>query len=267
MLSGRRWSGQALGVSWPRAVSVCSSARRVARRPPRLRGAISTRNAAGVRRCPSSRSQAKSTAWRPCLLSLPLSRKPDGGFAVLEPRLPRRCFWSTSAAGTAVRVWRWPSSRLPPKSAAGRLCLLSLPLQHKPVAALFTWMYDFRDVRSGRRPPRAPSPACSDGHRAGYHPTGRLASRASDGGASGAILLRGGALCGTVPNALTVLDRVGSESWCSDLAVGVDGWWWWNAMRKGRRDGQRSRPRGRRRYRFHAPRPGLATILFKVIER
>jgi hypothetical protein len=96
---------------------------------------------------------------------------------------------------------------------------------------------------------------------------GLLAPRAPDGGASGATFLPGGVLCGTVPNALTVLDRVGSEFWCSDLAVGVDGWRWWNALRNGRRDGQRFRPRASRRYRFHAARPGRGTILFKVIER
>jgi len=105
----------------------------------------------------------------------------------------------------------------------------------------------------------------SPSSRLGSH--GLLAPRAPDGGASGAMLLPRDDLCGTVPNALTVLDRVGSDSWCSDLAVGVDGWWWWNAMRKGRRDGQRSRHRASRRYRFHAPRPGRGTILFKVIER
>ena len=62
-----------------------------------------------------------------------------------------------------------------------------------------------------------------------------------------------------------VLDRGGSESWCSDLAVGVDGCWW-KPMRKGRCEGQRSRLQASRRYRFRAPRPGLGSILFKVIE-
>jgi hypothetical protein len=63
-----------------------------------------------------------------------------------------------------------------------------------------------------------------------------------------------------------VLDTGGSESSCSDWAVGADGWWLWNAIPTGRHDGQRSRPRASRRNGLHAPPPGLAILFFQVIE-
>jgi hypothetical protein len=63
-----------------------------------------------------------------------------------------------------------------------------------------------------------------------------------------------------------VLDTGGSESSCSDWAVGVDGWWFWSVVPTSRHDGQRSRLRASQRYGLHAPRPGTVTIFFQVIE-
>lgn len=122
--------------------------------------------------------------------------------------------------------------------AAGGTEAQRLSAMRKPMAALLSSRSSFRSVVSGRRAPQAPSPACAAGHRPGYHPVRLLASHGSDGGASDAILLPGGAPSGRVPSALVVLGRGGSESLCFDLAVGVDEWWSWNDMPTSRHDGQ-----------------------------
>jgi hypothetical protein len=62
-------------------------------------------------------------SWSPAPSIPALAAEADGGVAVLEVRLPRRCFWSTDAAGIPAIVRHWPSWPLPPLADLRVSCL------------------------------------------------------------------------------------------------------------------------------------------------
>ena len=158
------------------------------------------------------------------------------------------------------------SSRTLAGSTAGRLCFPALPSQQSPAMELPSDELSFRSTASGRPALQAPLAPQAAGVRSGRQPRRLLGSRASDGGVSGAIFLLADVLGGTCRGVLVAFDRGGSAIWCSGLAVGVGGWCWWIVLRKGRRDGQRSRLRASRRNCLHVPWPSPATGFCYVIK-
>jgi hypothetical protein len=134
-----------------------------------------------------------------------------------------------------------------------------------PVSALADRRRPGRSLRPfflcGRQRWRAPSLMAASSGRPGSHSIHAFPARASRCPDAGASSLPSGNLRGTISDALIVVDRGARGPLCSNMAVGVDRQPWWNPLRTGREDGQRSCGPASRQYRLHAPAPCRASLL------